>query len=168
MKMINWKKWGTLTLVLLILKGLFSFANINQLQWLLTPIVYLVEICTAIDFIWEPNIGYTSYDNIIIEKSCSGGNFFIICLLLFFIKKWNPFHLNVKALKVFSIFIIAFGITIITNTMRIVSAIKLASFNTEITFINHKSSHLLLGSIIYIFMLLSINYLITTKYAEAS
>ncbi|NQY28970.1 MAG: exosortase K [Flavobacteriaceae bacterium] len=161
------KKWGLCILVLIVLKTSFSLATINQLQWFLEPIVTIVELFTRINFTWTADVGFTSNTNIIIEKSCSGTNFYTICLLLLMIKDWNSFNIQGKLLRFLSLIVISFFITILANSMRIISALKLASFPELTNYINPKSSHLILGSIIYILILLSLNHLITKNHEQA-
>lgn len=161
------KKWGLCILALITLKAGFSLATVNQLQWFLNPVVTIVELFTRINFTWTTDVGFTSNANVIIEKSCSGTNFYSICLMLLMIKSWNVFNIQSKLLHFSSLVVISFFITIIANSMRIISAIKLASFHELTTYINSKSSHLLLGSIIYILILLLLNHLITKNHENA-
>lgn len=161
------KKWGLYILVLIVLKTSFSLATINQLQWFLEPVVTIVELFTRINFTWTADVGFSSNTNIIIEKSCAGTNFYTICLLLLMIKDWNVFNIQNKLLHFLSLIVISFFITFIANSMRIISALKLASFHELTNYINPKSSHLLLGSIIYILILLSLNHLITKNHEQA-
>ena len=161
------KKWGVIIIALILFKGGFSIANVNQLQWLLYPITAIVELFTTIDFTWTSNIGYTSSLNIIIEKSCSGGNFFIICMLLLLIKNWNPYAIKLKTVHLLFILFMSYVITVLANSMRIISAIKLVYFRQLTHYIDPKNAHLLLGSIIYILILLSLNHLISIKHEQA-
>jgi len=161
------KKWGSITCLLFLFKMLLSLASINELQWFLSPIVFLVELFTAIDFIWTPDIGFTSNLNIVIEKSCAGGNFFIICMILLVIKNWNPFTIQSKIAQLSFIILMSYIITILANSMRIISAIKLVSFRQLTDYIDPKSAHLVLGGIIYILILLSLNHIISKKHEQA-
>lgn len=145
-------------------KLLFSVSTIAQLQWILAPVAYLVTFFDGTAFEWIPNLGYTSAYGIVIEKSCAGGNFFIICssLLLYHFLRITSWKHDV--LSFVFMLLGSYIITILTNSMRIVSAIKLSEMDILAGIISPETAHLFLGSVLYIFMLLLINHLITTSY----
>ena len=53
---------------------------------------------------------------------------------------------------------------ILANTARIISAIKLVEWQWTNQFIDPKNAHLALGSILYIFILLTLNHFISPKH----
>lgn len=145
------------------LKMLFSVASIDQLKWFISAIVYLVEFLTGITFEWISGKGFVSNANTIIEKSCSGGNFFIICLALILFHQWNLTKLSVSLIGLIKYTLLSYLITIICNTMRIASALKLLGFEWATNYIPKENLHLLLGSVLYVLTLLFIHYLFTNN-----
>jgi hypothetical protein len=55
---------------------------------------------------------------------------------------------------------------IFANTTRIVSAMKLAEWEFTENYIDPKTAHLALGSILYVLTLLFINHFITSKHGK--
>ncbi len=159
-------KFGFILLLMLSLKAIYSASTLEQLRYFMYPMIPFIELFSQTAFYWIPEVGYSSSLNIIIEKSCAGGNFFIICFAFLSFKLWKFQSFLQFSLRIFFLGICSYLIMILANTARIVSAIKLAQLDATTTFIDPKTAHLALGSILYVLTLLFINPLITLKYVK--
>jgi len=116
--------------VFVLLKFGFRFADNDDLVFLLKPTDTLVGILTGSYSVYLINEGYYHDTfNILIGKSCSGFNFWVLCFLLFSclaIKYFEkPIH-KIMALPAALIF--AYLLTVFVNTSRIVASIAAANF----------------------------------------
>ncbi len=137
-------------------KWYFTNLDVEYSVWLLKPTTIWVEQITGLDFEFIQNEGYVCTQILpitIIDKSCSGLNFWLMALLL------GAFVLYKKVInfqRFFYVFIAVFSlawlITIIANTGRIVVSIKILPSLTP--HIDYSQSHLLLGIFIYVTMLI--------------
>lgn len=157
-------------------KWYFTKLDVEYSVWLLKPTTIWVEQITGFDFEFIQQEGYVCTQILpitIIDKSCSGLNFWLMALLL------GAFVLQKKVtdgLRFFYCFMVVFGlawlITIIANTGRIVFSIKFLPLLPSS--IEYAQSHLLLGIFIYVTTLilyyLGLTYLITKilKFADNS
>ena len=73
------------------LKAYYSYANVNDLVWVLTPTTFLVELVSGETFTFESYAGYMSSDSsFLIAASCSGINFLITAfVMLSFVEVWK-------------------------------------------------------------------------------
>jgi exosortase K len=163
MKKIHLKIGVTLGLIL-ILKAIYSSATLSNLQAFIYPMIPVIELCTNLSFEWIPELGYSTDAGIIIEKSCAGGNFFIICFafLCFRLCEFEGFFKTIIHMSFLGI--CSYVIMLIANTARIISAIKLSEWEWTHALIDPKTAHLALGSLLYIITLLFIHQFISTKH----
>ncbi|PKV49847.1 exosortase K [Aquimarina sp. MAR_2010_214] len=107
--------------IFLLLKLGYKFSDITTLGFLLKPTNKFVEILMNSNSVFIKTIGhYHSSLNIVIDKSCSGFNFWILSFVMisFLLLK----HLNTHFLKIISIpisMVYAYVVTIFVNTSRI-------------------------------------------------
>ena len=137
-------------------KWYFTNLDVEYSVWLLKPTTIWVEQITGLNFDFLQNEGYVCTQTLpitIIDKSCSGLNFWLMALLLgaFVLHKkvttlWHFFY------SFIGVFGLAWLITIIANTGRIVISIKFLPL--LIPHIEYSQSHLLLGVFIYVTMLI--------------
>jgi len=109
----------------ILLKLGFTFAGNDNLIFLLKPTDKLVGLLTDSQSIYLSGNGYYHDKlNILIEKSCSGFNFWILCFFVFTylgLKYFDkPLH---KILTLPAALISAYLLTIFTNTSRIFASI---------------------------------------------
>lgn len=103
------------------LKFSFTYADNNNLMFLLSPTNKLVEFLTGSHSLYLSESGYF-YDqhNIIIDKSCSGFNFWVLGFLLFSYMALKHFDRTFdKILIIPSALIASYLLTIFVNTSRI-------------------------------------------------
>ncbi len=109
----------------ILLKFAFTLADNNDLTFLLTPTDKLVGLLTGSHSFYLANSGfYHDKLNIIIDKSCSGFNFWLLCFLVFTyltLKHLDkPLH---KILSIPTVLLCAYLLTIFVNTSRIFASI---------------------------------------------
>lgn len=107
----------------------YSLSATDDLLLFLQPTSRLIELLTGSEAIYDSAMGY-SYQalKIIIDKSCSGFNFWLLCftMLSFMLVAYVHKPLIKMSLIPITMFI-AWGITIMANTSRIYTAIVLES-----------------------------------------
>lgn len=121
----------------LLLKFGYTLADNNDLTFLLKPTDNLVGLLTGSHSVYLSGNGYYHEPlNIIIDKSCSGFNFWVLCFLLFtyLIVKYfdKPLH---KILTIPAALIGAYLLTIFVNTSRIFVSI-IVQTQTKNIFLN--------------------------------
>ena len=106
----------------------------SHLNFLLRPIKCLVEVITGENAIYSTENGYYfEVLKVVIDKSCSGFNFLLICFLLLGLSRIDHFQKPFYKLGyVFASLLVSYLVTIITNAFRILTCI---GFQTEIS--NH-------------------------------
>ena len=111
--------------IFLLLKYWFALTNVSGLTFLLKPMNLLLELITGQQSVYMPNDGYHYPTlNIVIDKSCSGFNFWLLCFLMLaflIIKNLNHHFSKIVAIPI--VLILSYLITIFTNTSRIFASI---------------------------------------------
>ena len=123
----------------ILLKFGYTLADNNDLTFLIKPTDKLVGFLTGSHSIYLAERGYYhEHLNIIIDKSCSGFNFWILCFLLFtyLTVKYFDKTLN-KILTIPTALIGAYLLTIFVNTSRIFAFIVVQT-QTKNILLNHQ------------------------------
>ena len=123
----------------ILLKFGYTIADNSDLTFLIKPTDKLVGLLTGSHSIYLSESGYYhEHLNIIIDKSCSGFNFWILCFLLFtyLTVKYSDKTLN-KILTIPTALIGAYLLTIFVNTSRIFASIVLQT-QTKNIILNHQ------------------------------
>lgn len=117
----------------------FTFADNNDLVFLIKPTDKLVGILTGSQSVYLSESGYLhEHLNIIIDKSCSGFNFWILCFLIFTYLIVKHFDRSLhKFLTIPTTLIGAYLLTIFVNTSRIFVSI-LVQAQTKGIFVNQQ------------------------------
>ena len=123
----------------LLLKFGFTLAGNDELDFLLKPTSILIGLLTGSSFVCLSDSGYYHERlNIVIDKSCSGFNFWILCFLVFTylaVKYFDkPLH---KILTIPVALVGAYLLTIFVNTSRIFASI-LVQYYTKNIFANQQ------------------------------
>lgn len=123
----------------ILMKFGFTHAENNDLTFLLKPTDQLVGFLTGSQSVYLSESGYFhEHLNIIIDKSCSGFNFWILCFLLFTYLTVKYFDRALsKILTIPTALIGAYLLTIFVNTSRIFVSIVVQS-QTKSVFLNHQ------------------------------
>ena len=109
----------------LLLKFGYTLADNNDLTFLLVPTDQLVGLVTGSSSTYLSESGYyNEHLNIIIDKSCSGFNFWVLCFLLFTYLTIKYFDKPLQKKLIIPIALIgAYLLTIFVNTSRILASI---------------------------------------------
>ncbi len=159
--------YGFIAFVFIVFKLLYKYWGNDELLLLISPVSYLVSFFadSAVEYSSESGYFLPSL-NIIINKSCSGFNFALITFIIFSF----TIITKVKTAKnrIFLIllsFILAYILTIFSNTSRILSILKM----NEI-FPNwddkYEWLHVTQGSFVNLFFLIG-SYLLLNKWLES-
>jgi exosortase K len=162
-KQLSGRRVAQLLLVLLCaltLKLYYSTANANELRWILAPTTLLVELVTGSRFEFESFAGYINGDrSFVIAPSCAGVNFLITAFLMLALRKlWADRSQNQSVnvawrfIPVTALF--AYLATLIANTVRISTALRLQRVPLEIGWLTRDQLHRFEGILIYFGFLL--------------
>ncbi len=123
----------------ILLKFGFTLADNNDLTILLKPTDKLVGLMTGSHSVYLSDSGYFhEHLNIIIDKSCAGFNFWILCFLLFTYLTIRHLDKSIhKFLTIPTALIGAYLLTIFVNTSRIFASIVVQT-QTKNIFINEQ------------------------------
>lgn len=149
-------------LIFVVFKLLYRDATTQDLVFLLNPVRWLVDIATYTQSTFITDKGYFNDAlNIVIDKSCSGFNFFVLCfLMLTFLTVGNLKNRNSKWLSLVVLFILAYLITIVTNASRILTSLFLHKVFRTYAIPRLEVWHKVEGAFVYLFCLVAV-YLLT-------
>lgn len=135
----NIPSYLTAVILFILLKFAFTLADSNDLIFLIKPTDKLVGILTGSHSVYLSDSGYFhEHLNIIIDKSCSGFNFWILCYMLFTYLAVRHFENNLyKILTIPTALIGAYLLTIFVNTSRIFASIVVQA-QTKNILLNHQ------------------------------
>lgn len=142
----------------------YRAADVDDLGWILIPIVRLVELLTGIHFEHELYAGFISRSHrIIITPSCAGINFFVICFSTLFFPLVSRFAKSkAKFMWLAGSLCAAYTATLWTNTLRIIVSIYLYGADIYNSWITPERMHRFEGIVIYVSFLL-IAYLVAER-----
>jgi exosortase K len=123
----------------ILLKFGYTLAENNDLTFLIKPTDKLVGLLTSSHSVYLSESGYFhEHLNIIIDKSCSGFNFWALCFLLFTYLTVRHFNRTLnKILTIPIALILAYLLTIFVNTSRIFASIVVQT-QTKNILLNHQ------------------------------
>ncbi len=167
----TWRRNAQFVVVLLgalTLKLYYSAASPNQLRWILAPTTVLVELVSGKPFEFESHAGYMSSDRtFLIAASCAGVNFLITSFLMLSLRKlWRDRSRNSsdnlawRFIPIAALF--AYLATLVANTVRISSALRLQRIPLEVSWLNPNQLHRFEGIFIYFGFLLLL-FIVTEK-----
>lgn len=161
--------YGMVALIFITAKLIYPYLATENLKVLLTPISYLVSFFTDSPISFSAESGYyLPLLNIVIDKSCSGFNFWLIGFIVIafsFINNENArwrFGESHKIIRIIMSILMAYGLTIIANTSRIISIIKMnqifPSWNEQYEWL-----HAAQGTFVYLFFLIGFYLILHQK-----
>lgn len=156
---INSKRTAQLVVVLLgavVVKLYYSTASVNQLRWILAPTTALVELFSGARFEFESYAGYMSSDRMfVIAASCAGVNFLITSFLMLSLRKlWGERGQDTSWSFIPSAAVFAYLATLVANTVRISTALRLRGMNQGAGWLSQNQLHRFEGIFIYFGFLL--------------
>lgn len=142
--------------VFLLLKVWHAFADVSDLWFLLKPTNTLFELATGLAATYVPGWGYYHESpGIVINASCSGFNFMLICYAVLAVAAFR--HLGsgrFRTIIIPAVLAVAYVLTIFVNAARIVAAVRLGSVFPDVKAIGW--AHEALGAFIYLSFLILI------------
>jgi exosortase K len=147
-------------------KVMYTFSSVDNLNFLLAPINSIIELLTNQQAQYIVTQGYYYENlNIIINKDCSGLNFWILCFTMISFQFINQNKKGENRLKVLGILVfVSYLFTILVNASRILVSIMLSEKYPS-AHSKHKWVHEAEGIFIYLSFLIllyySIHFLIT-------
>jgi len=156
---LNWKHSAQFISILLCaftLKLYYSSASVNQLRWILAPTTAVVEFITGLSFEFESHAGYITSDRgFVIAASCAGVNFLITAFLMLALRQlWRNRSARFAWTLIPKAFGFAYVATLIANTVRISTALRLREMPLELAWLSPSQLHRLEGIFIYFGFLL--------------
>jgi exosortase K len=136
----------------LALKRRYGVAGPEELDWLLVPTASLVELFIGHHFFREAGVGFVAEKlPIIIAPGCAGLNFFVVALLTLsfgfvgtFPTPWR------KLVWCGACPTIAYGATMMANTIRITSAVWIHETGFRAPVLSAPEAHRALGVVVYL------------------
>ena len=156
---IDLKRIAQLVAVLLcagVVKLYYSTASVNQLRWILAPTSTIVELVSSSRFEFESYAGYINSDrSFVIAASCAGVNFLITSFLMLSLRElWRDRSRNISWAFIPVAALFAYLATLIANTVRISTALRLRQMSFETSWLSPSELHRLEGIVIYFGFLL--------------
>ena len=159
----TWNRNAQLAVVVLcaaLAKLYYSTASVNQLRWILAPTTTMVELVTGSQFEFESYAGYINSDrSFIIASSCAGVNFLITSFLMLSLRKLWRHKSQCQASNLAWSFVpaaafFAYLATIVANTVRISTALRLRGMRPNVGWLDPTQLHRMEGIFIYFGFLL--------------
>lgn len=151
------------------LKYFYSTAGVNQLRWILAPTTLLVELVSGARFQFESHAGYMSSDHtFLIAASCSGVNFLLTAFLMLALGKlWRNRSVRIGWSFIPIAALMAYAATLIANTVRISTALRLRRMPAEMSWLTPDQLHRFEGIFIYFGFLLLL-YVVSEWFSNKS
>jgi exosortase K len=110
-------------LIFLILKCVGSLVKVDELHFLIRPVAVLVSVATGSASVYITGEGYwLPEQGMMIDKSCAGINFYILCLTMLLFVAVKNINSNLHLLIALVLLpLLAFIMTWLVNTARILS-----------------------------------------------
>lgn len=147
-----------LTVIFVSLKFAFSHMQTDNLRYFLMPLDKIVTLATNSNSRYITGQGYYHQQfNILIDKSCSGFNFFILCFTMLgavLIQRTN--NQDPRRRSLLGLFITAYILSIFVNSARIISSLFLQSMDSTFSFMRSALLHQAEGIFIYLCFLIII------------
>jgi exosortase K len=146
-----------------------SLTGVNQLRWILAPTTSLVELVSGSSFAFESHAGYMSSDRTFaIAASCAGVNFLITSFLMLSLRRlWRDGAHGTAWRFIPCAAVCAYLATLIANTIRISTALRLRGIPLEVGWLSPKQLHRFEGIFIY-FGFLLVLFMLSEKMCSQS
>lgn len=134
------------------LKAFYRQADAEQLNWILAPTATLVNQFRSSDFQYLKGVGWTEpMGDFVIAPACAGVNFLILLLVLTVVLHLHRFpRATDRGLWLLLTPVLAYGGTILVNTVRILLSIPLYEAGIYGGWLTPERAHRLMGIILYL------------------
>lgn len=146
--------------VFVFLKILYMDLSIDQLRLFLYPLDVMVRLATHSTSVFLPSEGYFYESlNILIDKSCSGFNFFTLCFMMLAFLFVNHLPLNRhRIIAIAACLPLSYLLAIFANTARILTSITIMHLPMPAWSLHGDLSHQAQGAFVYLFFLIIIYF----------
>lgn len=145
--------------IFILLKITYTISDNNDLTFLLKPTDKLIGLVTNSTSLYSAERGYFHGQlNILIDKSCSGFNFWILSFLMLYFLTLKFLHnkIQYRLLALPAILTCTYVLTIFVNTSRILFSVFIHKVGTNFTGVNSNWLHQAEGTFIYLGFLIII------------
>ena len=152
----SWWPYGLAVILFGALKMSYTHATTSDLLWLLKPTNALVS--AALGSVSELRVGEGFVHdelNIAIDKSCSGFNFWLLCSTMLLVAGMQAGGQNGRRWWLLSLPLVAYGLTVLVNASRIITAVSLHRALPELGQ-RYTWLHQAEGALMYLFFLVLI------------
>ena len=152
------------------LKFLYSHATTDEIIYLLQPTNFIIELISNSESQYLPSQGYyNSHLNILIDKSCSGFNFLMLCYLMLVFSIVSKLQNNLSKVIVLPLLLLSsYLLTIFINSSRIMISIFIRELGFSDFIINESWLHQLEGTFVYLFFLIIVYLTIDTLFKTSN
>ncbi len=150
--------------VFVLLKFWFGTFENDKLTFLLKPTNAIIELVTGTSAEYSSESGFYYHNfNFVIDKSCSGYNFLLLCFLMLYFQiiRYVKRH-KYKFLLSFGCFALAYVLTILINSSRILISVVFQNASFAALNIDPGIIHESIGVVTYLSFLL-ITYVVIEK-----
>jgi exosortase K len=145
------------------IKVFYSNAGPDELRWVLYPTAVLVQSFAGMDFLFDPEKGYSAVGApVVIGPGCAGLNFYVValCMIVFsFISRFSRHHLY----WFFFFVLLTYGVMVVVNAFRIVGGIVLLDLGPRMGFDASGTLHAVQGTLsFFVFLIL---YFLIVRFA---
>ena len=149
------------------IKFLFAIATVDEIRYFIYPISKIIDTITNTHSVYVITKGYFNEDlNFVINKSCSGINFFLIFLVSISYRYSLEKNKPSSAKNLIISILLALIATLLANSSRILCSITAPTFFS----FNLDLLHQIQGTVVYLFFLLFsyllFDYLLKNKIAK--
>lgn len=163
----DWALFALTFLGLALLKWHYQQATVDDVLFLLTPVVHWLSWSSGDGFAYVPSVGFVNASmSVIIDKGCSGLNFWVIATALgvFTVIPASP-SLRLKLMTLVALWALAWGVTLVANFARISIALWLHQHAAQLPLTAPTWLHEAIGVASYLIFLM-IYHTLLVKYNE--
>ncbi len=156
-----------------ILKYAYKYATTDDVKFLLAPTNLLVELMSGSQAVYASETGFFHSElNMVIDKSCSGANFLLICFLMLSLQLLGLNRPLKNAFRIIpAVLLFSYLLTILTNSSRIYAALVVENIAGIHAFIPENILHESTGVFIYLSVLVCLyliaEWIITNRNSDA-
>ena len=150
--------WAVVICSAVVLKYYYSVATANDLQWLLAPLAFLTQSLTGLQFdINDAGEWFNDQNAVAIIKQCAGVNFMILSLPVYARRYQQVMASARRPVRILAVtacclilcLVMAWAVTLLVNTVRIILAIQLYRHEVTFTGLGPEQIHRIAGVLIY-------------------
>jgi exosortase K len=142
------RHWGLILLAIVVFKQGYGLAEAGQLQWMLMPLVEILECVGGLSFELQPDGTWLDAEHrVLLVKACAGGNFLLTAWLACL---WRWRHRTSPLRTILSAAGAAWVTALAANTVRILLALHGQDTLARLTGLTPSDSHRLIGIGVYL------------------